>query len=43
MLAQDSHSLFHCSKMDAINARADWVPAETLAVLKAYVCARRPD
>lgn len=39
----DSYSPFHCSQMDRIAARADWAPAETLALLKAYVCARRPE
>jgi hypothetical protein len=41
--APESFSPFHCSQMDGVTARAVWVPAETLAVLKAYVCARRPD
>jgi len=41
--APESHSPFHCSQMDAIAARADWVPEETMAVLKEYVCARRPE
>jgi hypothetical protein len=41
--ASDSYSPFHCSQMDAITARADWVPSETLAMLKGYVCARRPE
>jgi hypothetical protein len=40
--APTSFSPFRCGQMDQIAARADWVPAETLAVLKAYVCARRP-
>jgi hypothetical protein len=38
----ESYSPFQCSQMAAITAQADWVPAETLAVLKDYVCARRP-
>ena len=38
----ESHSPFRCSQMPAIAAQADWVPAETLAVLKDYVCARQP-
>ncbi len=38
----ESYSPFQCSQMPAITAQADWVPAETLAVLKDYVCARRP-
>jgi hypothetical protein len=41
--APTSFSPFRCGQMDRIVARADWVPAETLAVLKAYVCARRPE
>ena len=39
----ESYSPFHCSQMPDILARADWVPAQTLAVLQAYVCARRPE
>ncbi|MEI9986474.1 MAG: hypothetical protein WDN69_26860 [Aliidongia sp.] len=41
--APTSYSPFRCSQMDDVIARADWVPADTLAVLKDYVCARRPD
>jgi hypothetical protein len=41
--APESYSPFHCSQMGEIAARADWVPADTLAVLRDYVCARRPD
>jgi hypothetical protein len=37
-----SYSPFHCSQMNAVAAQADWVPSETLALLKEYVCARRP-
>jgi hypothetical protein len=40
--APGSYSPFQCSEMAEIIAHADWVPAETLAVLKDYVCARRP-
>jgi hypothetical protein len=40
--APESYSPFHCSQMDSIIMRADWVPRETLAMLKQYVCARRP-
>jgi hypothetical protein len=39
----ESYSPFHCSQIDAITARADWVPRETLSVLNRYVCARRPE
>jgi len=38
-----SYSPFRCSQMDSIAARADWVQPETLAMLKRYVCARRPE
>jgi hypothetical protein len=38
-----SYSPFRCTQMNAIAAQADWVPSETLALLKDYVCARRPD
>lgn len=38
-----SFSPARCSQMDRIAARVDWAPAETVALLKAYVCARRPD
>jgi hypothetical protein len=41
--APDSFLHFQCSQMDAIIARVDWVPPETRALLKAYVCARRPE
>jgi hypothetical protein len=41
--APASYSPFHCSQMDALAAQADWVPSETLAVLKDYVCTRRPE
>ncbi|MGB8842452.1 MAG: hypothetical protein WCC64_15435 [Aliidongia sp.] len=41
--APASYSPFHCSQMDTLTAQADWVPSETLAILKDYVCARRPE
>jgi hypothetical protein len=41
--APTSYSPFHCSQMDRLAAQADWVPSETLAVLKDYVCTRRPE
>jgi hypothetical protein len=37
-----SFSPFRCSQMDRVIARAGWVAADTLSVLKEYVCARRP-
>jgi hypothetical protein len=38
-----SYSPFRCTQMNALAAQADWVPSETLALLKEYVCARRPE
>jgi hypothetical protein len=40
--APTSYSPFHCSEMDDIAARADWLPPETRTLLTDYVCARRP-
>lgn len=39
----DSFSPLRCSQMDQVVRRVDWAPPETLALLKAYVCERRPD
>jgi hypothetical protein len=41
--APQSYMPLHCSQMDDVLTRASWVPSETLALLRAYVCARRPD
>jgi hypothetical protein len=41
--APDSFSVLHCSEMDRVSAHMDWVPPATRALLKGYVCARRPE
>jgi hypothetical protein len=38
-----SYSPFQCSQMEEVTAHADWLPPETGALLKDYVCARHPD
>lgn len=41
--APNSYSPFRCTQMPAITARLDWVPPARAALLKDYVCARRPE